>query len=154
MKEEQKDKAAPLSAVYRFADSIDCQVGCASSCPFPALPLSQLMGIGLLLALVQAVLPPFLWFFMGDFMTYGEWPFTMLYRLYPFSPFAVRNSKLTDRRNCNGWRILALSRMHPLEPSGMPGKWTLTGALSCRPNPCSTQCLAFRWPHFVLLLFK
>lgn len=32
----------------------------------------QLMAIGFFLALVQAVLPPFLWFFMGDFMTYGE----------------------------------------------------------------------------------
>jgi hypothetical protein len=38
----------------------------------------QLMAIGLLFAFVQAILPPFLWFFMGNFMTYGKriiWPF-------------------------------------------------------------------------------
>ncbi|KAL7079080.1 hypothetical protein ACQ4LE_001579 [Meloidogyne hapla] len=52
---ESEAKSASLFDIYRLADPIDY----------------QLMTLGLLMALVQAILPPFLWFFMGNFMTYA-----------------------------------------------------------------------------------
>uniref|UniRef100_A0A1I8AXS5 ABC transmembrane type-1 domain-containing protein n=1 Tax=Meloidogyne hapla TaxID=6305 RepID=A0A1I8AXS5_MELHA len=58
---ESEAKSASLFDIYRLADPIDY----------------QLMTLGLLMALVQAILPPFLWFFMGNFMTYGKEEFRL-----------------------------------------------------------------------------
>uniref|UniRef100_A0A915CVZ4 ABC transmembrane type-1 domain-containing protein n=1 Tax=Ditylenchus dipsaci TaxID=166011 RepID=A0A915CVZ4_9BILA len=44
-----------LSTLYRFADGVDY----------------QLMCVGMLFALIQAVLPPFVWLVMGDFVSFA-----------------------------------------------------------------------------------
>ncbi|KAI1716202.1 ABC transporter transmembrane region domain-containing protein [Ditylenchus destructor] len=51
----EKQSSGGLATLYRFADGVDL----------------QLMIIGMLLALIQAVLPPFVWLVMGDFVSFA-----------------------------------------------------------------------------------